>query len=217
MIVSIDEKILDLKPQKESSEISEEMEMIIYPISIDGRVVLECNKNMLITQELNNKTIKEAVVMIDKSCEQVRAISHNLVPPALENFDLESGISDYCINMNNAHQSKITFDYLGDTMNLPKLVEINIFRITQELVAISIKHEEATEINVQLSFRNNTIQLAVDDNGKGFDVLNVKPIGIGLSNIKNRVAFLNGEIDFVSSKKGTSVNILIDTSKINHD
>jgi signal transduction histidine kinase len=167
--------------------------------------------------ELNNKTIKEAVIMIDKSCEQVRAISHNLVPPALENFDLESAISDYCTNMNSVHEAQITFDYLGDTMNSPKLVEVNIFRITQELVTNSIKHADATEINVQLSFRNNTIQLAVDDNGKGFDVLNVKSTGIGLSNVKNRVAFLNGEIDFVSSENGTSVNILIVTSKINYD
>jgi two-component system, NarL family, sensor kinase len=167
--------------------------------------------------ELNNKTIKEAVVMIDKSCEQVRAISHNLVPPALENFDLESAISDYCTNMNNVHAPEITFDYLGDTIHLPKIVEVNIFRITQELVNNCIKHAEASEVNVQLSYRNNTIQLAVDDNGKGFDTLTVKSTGIGLSNVKNRVAFLNGEIDFVSSEKGTSVNILIDTSKINHD
>ncbi|MFD2914910.1 tetratricopeptide repeat-containing sensor histidine kinase [Psychroserpens luteus] len=167
--------------------------------------------------ELNNKTIKEAVVMIDKSCEQVRAISHNLVPPALENFDLESAISDYCTNMNNVHEPQIQFNYLGDTLNLPKLMEVNIYRITQELVINSIKHAEAKEINVQLSSRNNTVQLSVDDDGKGFDISNITSNGIGISNIKNRVAFLNGEIDFVSSENGTSVNILIDTSKFNHD
>lgn len=167
--------------------------------------------------ELNNKTIKEAVVMIDKSCEQVRAISHNLVPPALENFDLESAISDYCTNMNNIHKPQIRFNYLGDTLNVSKLIEVNIFRITQELVTNSIKHAKATEINVQLSSRKNTIQLAVDDNGVGFDMSNPSVDGIGISNIKSRVAFLNGEIDFVSSENGTSVNILIDLSKINHD
>ncbi|WP_204345527.1 tetratricopeptide repeat-containing sensor histidine kinase [Psychroserpens algicola] len=167
--------------------------------------------------ELNNTTIKEAVVMIDKSCEQVRAISHNLVPPALENFDLQSAISDYCTNMNNIHKPLIQFDYLGDDVTLPKLMEVNIYRITQELVINSIKHAEASEINVQLSVRNNTVQLAVDDDGKGFDTAHVQTDGIGISNIKSRVAFLNGEIDFVSSEKGTSVNIFIDKSKYNHD
>ncbi|KAA5824515.1 tetratricopeptide repeat protein [Algibacter amylolyticus] len=167
--------------------------------------------------ELNNKTIEEAVIMIDKSCEQVRAISHNLVPPVLENFNLKTAIADYCSNMNNIHEPKITFDFLGDTLSLSKLTEVNIFRITQELLTNSIKHAKAKEINVQLSFRNNIIQLAVDDDGVGFNTLNLTSNGLGISNIKSRVAFLNGEIDFVSSESGTSVNILIDITKFNHD
>lgn len=165
--------------------------------------------------QLNNKTIEEAVVMIDKSCEQVRAISHNLVPPALENFDLKSAASDYCTNMNNIHSQKITFNYLGDDVVLPKIVEINIFRIIQELVTNSIKHASANNIDVQLSIRESDIQLAVEDNGKGFDISNLKTEGIGISNIKHRVSFLNGEIDIASNKEGTFVNIFMDKTRFN--
>ena len=167
--------------------------------------------------KLNNKTIEETVVMIDKSCEQVRAISHNLVPPALENFDLQTAASDYCTNMNSIHAPRITFNYIGDALILPKIVEVNIFRIIQELVTNSIKHAKGSEINVQLSCRANALQLAVDDDGVGFDLSKVKQNGVGLSNIKNRVSFLNGEIDFSSSTKGTSVNIFMDKKKFNND
>ena len=165
--------------------------------------------------ELNNKTIEEAVEMIDKSCEQVRAISHNLVPPALENFDLKSAASDYCTNMNNIHSQKITFNYLGDNVVLPKIVEINIFRIIQELVTNSIKHASANNIDVQLSIRENNIQLAVEDDGEGFDISNLTTEGIGISNIKHRVSFLNGEIDIASNKEGTFVNIFMDKTRFN--
>lgn len=165
--------------------------------------------------ELNNKTIEEAVVMIDKSCEQVRAISHNLVPPALENFDLQTAASDYCTNMNNIHSPKITFDYLGDDVVLPKIIEINIFRIIQELVTNSIKHANANKIDVQLSIRGNDIQLAVEDDGKGFDVSNLETEGIGISNVKNRVSFLNGEMDIASNNEGTFVNVFMDKSRFN--
>ncbi len=165
--------------------------------------------------KLNNKTIEEAVVMIDKSCEQVRAISHNLVPPALENFDLQTAASDYCTSMNNIHKPKIAFSYLGDTIDLPKIIEINIFRIIQELVTNSIKHAEAKTINVQLSVQGETIQLAVEDDGKGFDVSKPKTNGVGISNIKHRVSFLNGEIDFTSNSEGTFVNILMDKTQFN--
>jgi len=165
--------------------------------------------------KLNNTTIKEAVVMIDKSCKQVRAISHNLVPPALENFDLQTAASDYCTNMNMIHSPKISFDYLGEELFLPKITEINIFRIIQELVTNSIKHADATEINVQLSSIENAIQLAVEDNGKGFDTTKKEMEGIGISNVKNRVLFLNGEVDFTSNNKGTSINIFIDKANLN--
>ena len=165
--------------------------------------------------ELNNKTIKEAVVMIDKSCEQVRAISHNLVPPALENFDLQTATSDYCTNMNNIHPPKITFNYLGDDVVLPKIVEINIFRIIQELVTNSIKHANASKIDVQLSIRDNSIQLAVEDDGTGFDLENTESDGIGISNLKHRVSFLNGEMDISSNSEGTFVNIFMDKTRFN--
>jgi signal transduction histidine kinase len=167
--------------------------------------------------KLNNKTIEETVLMIDKSCEQVRTISHNLVPPALENFDLQTAASDYCTNMNNIHTPTISFNYIGEMVILPKIVEVNVFRIIQELVTNSIKHAEASEINVQLSCRENALQLAVDDDGNGFDNTQPKSEGVGISNIKNRVSFLNGEIDFSSTSKGTSVNIFMDKTKFNND
>ena len=167
--------------------------------------------------KLNNETIKETVEMIDKSCEQVRAISHNLVPPALDNFDLQTAASDYCINMDTTHQPKISFNYYGEQMLLPKIIEVNLYRIIQELVTNSIKHANAKTINVELSYRNNGIQLSVEDDGKGFDAFNLKTDGIGISNVKHRVAFLNGEVDLSSSKLGTSVNVFIDKINFNND
>jgi signal transduction histidine kinase len=167
--------------------------------------------------KLNNKTIEEAVVMIDKSCEQVRAISHNLVPPALANFDLKDAASDYCANMNNIHKPNINFTYLGNPVNLPKIIEINIFRIVQELVTNSIKHAKAKNIDVQLSVQGNTLQLAVEDDGTGFDVSKENTEGVGISNIKHRVQFLNGEIDFTSNNEGTSVNIIMDKTRFKVD
>ncbi|MCF6280563.1 MAG: tetratricopeptide repeat protein [Flavobacteriaceae bacterium] len=167
--------------------------------------------------DLNNKTIEEAMIMIDKSCEQVRAISHNLVPPALENFDLQTAALDYCTSMNNIHSPKITFNYLGDSVSLPKIIEINIYRIIQELVTNSIKHAEAQMINVQLSVQENAIQLTVEDDGKGFDISKLEAKGIGISNMKHRVSFLNGEIDFTSNNEGTFVNILIDKTNFKDD
>ena len=155
--------------------------------------------------------------MLDKSCDQVRAISHNLVPPASEKFDLRTATSDYCLEMNAIHQPKIAFQYVGKEVDLPKNVEVNLFRITQELVTNSVKHAEAKEINVQLSMLDNMLQLTVEDDGKGYDLDNITSEGIGIGNIRYRVDYLNGELDVSSNEQGTYVNILIDKSRFNED
>lgn len=164
--------------------------------------------------ESNNKELSEAVAMIDKSCDQVRAISHNLVPPALENFDLRTATSDYCYKVNSNYSQEIIFQYLGESLSLSKSVEINIYRIIQELVTNSLKHAEANEIHVQLSSSDELIQVTVEDNGVGFDVSR-RSNGIGLRNIKSRVDYLGGELDILSNSEGTSVSVLINRDK--HD
>jgi len=162
-------------------------------------------------QETNNQVINEAVAMIDTSSEQVRAISHNLVPPSLRDFNLIEAVASYCENMNAIHDPEIVFQHLGEDIELEKKQEANLFRIVQELVTNSIKHAEAKEIHVQLSNVKDNLQLTVEDDGKGFDVTNVQGDGIGMQNVKSRVDYLGGSMDIKSDAKGTSFTITIDT------
>lgn len=165
--------------------------------------------------EMNNKVIKEAITMIDDSCEQVRAISHNLVPPSLENFNLVEATENYCNNLDEVNNQSIIFQHIGEAVQMTKKAEVNAFRIIQELVSNALKHAEANEISVQISNRDNLLQITVEDDGKGFDKNNVESQGIGLSNIKSRVDYLNAEIDILSNKQGTSCTIDIDLNKLN--
>lgn len=157
--------------------------------------------------KMNNEVINEAVSMIDNSCQQVRAISHNLVPPSLQDFKLQEAIANYCENMDNSNKPAISFQHIGATLDFNKKAEVNILRIVQELVTNAIKHAQASEITVQTSLQEGTMQLSVEDNGVGYDVNLENSNGIGLQNIKSRVAYLDGDIDVVSNKNGTEYTI----------
>jgi len=165
--------------------------------------------------EMNNNVIKEAIDMIDSSCQQVRAISHNLVPPSLEKFNLLEATEEYCAEMNAVQKMEISFLHLGDSVSIPKKAEVNIFRIIQELMTNSTKHSEANEITVQISCRDESLQVTVEDDGKGFDKNKIKGTGIGLTNIESRIEYLQATIDVISNKQGTSTTIEIDTRKLN--
>ncbi|KPM32784.1 Histidine kinase [Croceitalea dokdonensis DOKDO 023] len=163
----------------------------------------------------NTVVINEVVAMIDKSSEQVRAISHNLVPPSLEKFNLVEALFDYCSTMDDLQKQKINFHHIGEHPRISKKNEANIYRIIQELVSNSIKHAEAKEITVQISSRENIIQVTVEDDGKGYDLNNVDSKGIGLNNIDSRIDYLNATKDVISNSKGTSYSIEIDTTNLN--
>nr|WP_321236983.1 sensor histidine kinase [uncultured Psychroserpens sp.] len=165
--------------------------------------------------EMNNKVIKEAITMIDDSCEQVRAISHNLMPPSLENFNLVEATENYCDSINAVNKESVTFQFIGEDIQISKKAEVNAFRIIQELISNALKHAQAGEINVQLSNREGVVQITVEDDGKGFDQNNIESQGIGLSNIQSRADYLNAEIDLISNAQGTSCTIDIDLNKLN--
>lgn len=163
----------------------------------------------------NTSEIEEAITMINTSCQQIRAISHDLMPPALATFNILEAVETFCENKNNVHSEIISFHSMGESVTLSKKVELTIFRIIQELVSNSLKHAKATEINVQISQREYIFQINVEDNGSGYNVTNLKNNGMGLKNIQSRVDYLKASIDIISNKKGSSCTIDINTNTIN--
>jgi len=160
--------------------------------------------------ESSDINVSEVIDMIDQSCQQVRNISHNLIPPSLENFDLIEATDEFCSKMNDAHEEFIHFQHFGDKLHLDKKSEVNIFRIIQELITNSVKHASASEISVQIVKRDSILQITVEDDGKGFKPSLSKSSGIGLKNIKSRVDYLGAELDFSSDNNGASYFIEID-------
>ena len=160
-------------------------------------------------QNTKNEVINDTMKMIDTSCEQIRAISHNLIPPCLKNFNLQDAVAAYCQNMNAVHAPDIRFEYVGDSLDIEKKQETNIFRIVQELVTNSIKYAEANEIFVQLSKFGNTLQVTVEDDGKGFDMGHIPGDGIGLRNVRSRIDYLGAQFDAFSDAQGTSYVITL--------
>jgi two-component system NarL family sensor kinase len=76
----------------------------------------------------------------------------------------------------------------------------------------AVRHAEATTIDVSIEQNDQLLQLALKDNGKGFnekDLLKEKK-GMGLFNIRKRVALIAGEVHIITSPgNGTEIKIVI--------
>ncbi len=148
---------------------------------------------------------------INSTYEEVRSISHNLTPPKFEFASITDIVKDYITQISQHSKIEIILSAkpsLGWN-ELNESIQINIYRIAQELVNNIIKHANATKIEFSLELIDNTIKMSIIDNGVGFDI-NKKASGIGLQNIKNRINELQGECKIESEKaKGTSIYLSI--------
>ena len=89
-------------------------------------------------------------------------------------------------------------------------MEIELFRVIQELITNAIKHSGADEIYVQLITDAEGLTIVVEDMGVGFDMAKLKSKGIGLQNLKNRIEKIGGIYHLESTiNKGTTIIIEI--------
>lgn len=134
----------------------------------------------------------------------VRTATFNLMPPELSDYGIVSSISKLTLELskltgkNIAFYNKTNFD-----KRLDSLIEINLYRLTQEAINNAIKYADSTHIVVQLSHSNNLLSLTIDDNGKGFNVAEAEKnktseSGMGLLFMKERIQYINGRIFFNS-------------------
>lgn len=148
--------------------------------------------------------------LIDEACGEIRNISHDLKPGALEKLGLIDAVEDM-INRFEKSGQEIIFQYYGLNKDdlLDSEIAIYVYRIIQELVNNSFKHADAHEILVQLTRVEDQLEIIVEDDGKGFDE-SLTQRGMGLDNIRSRVYYLKGEISVRTDPGGgTSTYIVI--------
>jgi two-component system, NarL family, sensor kinase len=166
-------------------------------------------KENMIMDAANLAIFEKSIAKLDSTIEELRKVSHNLMPEALVKFGLKSAVKDFCDSMQSSDNVKIVCEQSGTERELGNIVDVNVYRIIQELVSNAVKHAEAEQILLQVIKTPNKVLITVEDNGKGFEINALEETkGIGLANIKYRVNYLKGTIE-INSKPGdgTTVNI----------
>jgi signal transduction histidine kinase len=101
------------------------------------------------------------------------------------------------------------FTATGAEVALPLAAGAGLYRMVQEGLANVFKHAQATEVNVELAFRNQGIRLWIRDNGKGFDTA-APHSGYGLDNMAERARELGGALSIESTPgEGTSLTATV--------
>ena len=146
----------------------------------------------------------KAMDMLDDSVREMRRVSHNLMPIALNRYGLKPAVSDFC----RSTSPLIVFGFYGDETRLDSKLEMLVYRCIHELVNNALKYSGASQIMVQIMQEPDRISFSVQDDGCGFDP-SATTQGTGLQNVRTRVASFGGKL-MIDSKAGVGTEITVD-------
>lgn len=155
-------------------------------------------------------TTEQAKLLLSESYDEMRSISHQMMPNALLKAGLASSVKDFLEKIGGS-QLKVSLDVVGLDERLDEHTETVLYRVIQEAVNNVVKHANASKLSIQLIRDAEGLSLTIEDNGRGFSVESFGyQEGIGLNNIRNRIALLEGTLDIDSgSGKGTLLVIYV--------
>ncbi|MGE5335982.1 MAG: GAF domain-containing protein [Nitrososphaerota archaeon] len=152
--------------------------------------------------------IEEGIELIDAEIDNLSALIAELRPPALDQIGLVAalrGLAD-----RKGREGGVTIDVLvrlgegEDGGRLPAEAESALYRIVQEGLTNVGKHAEATRAEVLVEETGGQVEVAVRDDGRGFDP-GAAAAGFGLVGMRERVELAGGELRIESEPGRTAV------------
>lgn len=149
--------------------------------------------------------------LVDTACEEVRRISHNMMPSAMRLGGLKQAVEEIVAQLRSAHGLHVDAELSGLDAPIQSDDAVILFRIIQELTNNIVKHAQAEHVLLEVHRFENELHIVVEDDGRGMNLERVEENeGLGLKSIRSRVKYLDGTVDFYSKPNeglSTSINI----------
>jgi PAS domain S-box-containing protein len=146
-----------------------------------------------------------------QAIDEIGRLARGLHPAVLYDHGLGVALSRYVMEYANTHQIAValTLDSL-DSCNLQPAVQIRLYRILQEALTNVARHAEAKAVSIVFTRTAAALQVAVIDNGRGFDTkAAARSIShLGIQGMRERAAMLGGTLSF--SSKGSGTRLLVE-------
>ena len=161
-------------------------------------------------------SLNKLVGLVQTTIDEVSRIAMDLRPSTLDDLGIIATVSWFCRNYHSVYPSiEVVQQIKIDENDIPRAIKIHLFRILQESLNNVARHSRATKIHVCLSRTGNAVEMAIADNGIGFNVQKRIHVdqkgrrGFGLFSMQERIKHLGGEFSIVSAPgKGTTIRAL---------
>jgi signal transduction histidine kinase len=159
------------------------------------------------------RQLEECLQLAEEAIKEIRTLSYMLHPPMLEEMGLKLVIPWYLEDFKQRSGILATFEIEPDLGRLPDNVELAFFRVLQESLSNIHRHSGSQTAVVRLQIKDGLASLEISDLGKGTPPIalgesqqnTLQTQGVGIRGMSERMRQLGGDIQFTSTRQGTTV------------
>jgi len=176
---------------------------------VGGRLsAIKIKMDQLNTTVIKDPELEECIRQLQETSKEIRIISHELNENKINELNfvnlLQFLVDDYTFYFSGEiHFSLFPHEKYEEITGVSKHY---LYRIIQEILSNCLKYSEAENIYIDCTF-DNVYRIIIEDDGKGFDLTNVKK-GMGIENIKKRIETLKGDLHIDSMEGRGSTFIM---------
>ena len=145
--------------------------------------------------------LREVNEIAQTALDNVRGLSQTLHPSILEELGLESTIEWFLTTVEKQYAIQVNYERPGNRVTVDELTGIHVYRVLQEAVGNIARHSGANRAWVRLQSDGKTLELEVEDHGRGLSPDPSKR-GLGLIAMRERAELLGGTLEFLTPQKG---------------
>ena len=145
--------------------------------------------------------LREIREVAQTALDSVRGLSQTLHPSILEELGLESTVDWYLSTVEKQLGIQVSYERSGTAPAIDATIGIHVYRVLQEALSNVARHSGSDRASVRLRVDAGTLELEVEDHGKGLDPT-VGRQGLGLVAMRERAAIVGGTLEFLRPTQG---------------
>ncbi|MFL5763852.1 MAG: sensor histidine kinase [Bacteroidia bacterium] len=190
-------QILEFDRQRISKDLHDEIGTTLSIIKMNLTKMMKHPEN----GDQNQQLLEASGFMLENVIRSTREISQELMSPTLMKLGYERGMVELGKKLGIAGAIEINVDVKGSEFRLPQLMELEAYRIMQEVLNNVIRHAEATKIGIEIISDEKSVITNVSHNGNGLDMPAMEKLrdlgkGVGLKSIQKRLELIDAEIEY---------------------
>jgi len=149
--------------------------------------------------------IEQVGLRLNEGIALKRRIVEDLRPSCLETLGLTISLSNLCTDV--GARLGIPIHTAFDEVSLPADAQLALYRLVQEALTNVSKYARASRVRVRLEAAPAFVQVEIEDNGVGFDTIQLKSATHGIAGMRFRIERLGGSLS-IESRPGAGTHLV---------